>query len=179
MSVQAHFGFCYHSRRDRHCAGKLQRAKLRGLLFGDLQLPVFDRRRLFLLFGRRRLFLLSTIYCWPTTICGVSDDIMTQMTQMLKYLLWLWKFLTFQHPNCPGSVNPGFRTGRKRDGGSGCRGNRGVAAPSLASSSGKRTANDTNAGPVVPAPPAPGVPLGLCEEARFTGIKFLVLGSWC
>ena len=31
-----------------------------------------------------------------------------------------------------------------------------VQAPSLASSSGQRTANDTNAGPVVTAPPAPG-----------------------
>ena len=60
----------------------------------------------------------------------------------------------------PPEINPGFCTGRKRDGG--CRHNRGVAGPSLASSSGQRTANDTNAGPVVPAPPArekPRVPL--------------------
>ena len=46
--------------------------------------------------------------------------------------------------------------------------------PSLASSSGQRTANDTNAGPVVPAPPAPGEASGTVAAASFTAMRKVV-----
>ena len=49
-----------------------------------------------------------------------------------------------------------------------------LQAPSLASSSGKRTANDTNAGPVVPAPPAPGEASGTVAAASFTTMRKVV-----
>ena len=49
-----------------------------------------------------------------------------------------------------------------------------LQAPSLASSSGQRTANDTNAGPVVPAPPAPGEASGTVAAASFTTMRKVV-----
>ena len=49
-----------------------------------------------------------------------------------------------------------------------------LQARSLASSSGQRTANDTNAGPVVPAPPAPGEASGTVAAASFTAMRKVV-----
>ena len=49
-----------------------------------------------------------------------------------------------------------------------------LQAPSLASSSGQRSANDTNAGPVVPATPAPGEASGIVAAVSFTTMRKVV-----
>ena len=49
-----------------------------------------------------------------------------------------------------------------------------MQAPSLASSSGQRPANDRNAGPVVPAPPAPGEASGIVAATSFTAMRKVV-----
>ena len=49
-----------------------------------------------------------------------------------------------------------------------------LQAPSLASSSGQRPANDTNAGPVVPATPAPGKSSGTVAATSFTAMRKVV-----
>ena len=49
-----------------------------------------------------------------------------------------------------------------------------LQAPSLASSSGQRSVNDTNAGPVIPATPAPGGASGTVVAASFTAMRKIV-----
>ena len=49
-----------------------------------------------------------------------------------------------------------------------------LQAPSLASSSGQRPVNDTNAGPVVPATPAPGEASGTVAAASFTAMRKVI-----
>ena len=49
-----------------------------------------------------------------------------------------------------------------------------LQAPSLASSSGQQTANAPNAGPVVPALPAPGEASGTVPTASFTAMRKVV-----
>ena len=49
-----------------------------------------------------------------------------------------------------------------------------LQAPSLASSSGQRSVNGTNAGPVVPATPAPGEASGTVAAASFTAMRKVV-----
>ena len=66
--------------------------------------------------------------------------------------------------------NPGFCTCRKRDGAA----TSALQAPSLAPSSGLGPANDTNAGPVVPATPAPAGPSGTVAAASFTAMRKVV-----